>query len=310
MPLCHLCKSKTKLLYNLGRYHYFFCCNCTSLFLDPIPKEKEIETYYRKRFEYSAGLSEEKRIRSRSTKIIQKLLSLHPHGKTLLDIGSGYGYLLEEAKKNNLNITGVELSKNLYVQSFNRLYTNSIYNQTFKEYAIKHKNIKYDFITAIHVIEHIPNPLQFIRQASQLMNRNGILYIETPNFDSWLTKSEKENYTFLTPPDHIWVLSKFSMIRIIEKIKQLNILRISTYSYPEHFMGILRRKLPLQGKQITNNKLQINVKSQILNDKIHFTTEIKKIKYCILDKIIAPLFTPLLNIGAYGSILELYIRKK
>jgi len=41
-------------------------------------------------------------------------------------------------------------------------------------------------------------------------------------------------------------------------------------------------------------------------------TEMNKqnMRFLLFDKLLAPFFTPLLNLGGYGSILELYIKKK
>lgn len=305
MPSCSLCKSETKTLYKVNNYQYFSCSICNLLFLHPIPKEKEIETYYRKIFEYTAGLTEEKRIRIRSIKIIQKLLKLHPQGKTLLDIGSGYGYFLDEAKKCNLDITGIEPSKKLSLQSFKRLKQN-VFIGNLDVFYTTNKNRRFDFISAIHVIEHVCNPLQFIRQAAQLMNKNGILYIETPNYNSWLAKVEKEHYTFLTPPDHVWLFSLKSFKEILKNNQQLIISHVSSYSYPEHFMGIMKKLVPRHPKGDQDTNLNTDLKLRIENSKLVG----KSFKYIAFDKIIAPILTPLLNIGAYGSILELYVKKK
>lgn len=314
MPSCPLCKSDAKQLYKINYYHYFCCSNCKTLFLHPKPTERAVNQYYKTLFGYSTGKVEECRIRERARIIIAQLRKFNPQGKTLMDIGSGYGYFLDEANKLNLEVTGIEPSKKLHSISINQLIDINIIFSSFEQYFKKKQKEKFDFITLIHVIEHVSNPEDFIRMASKMLNKNGILYIETPNYNSWLAKTEKENYTFLTPPDHIWIFSKFSMIRIIEKIKQLNILRISTYSYPEHFMGIMKRKFqnpisPSTPSSGPRGNFQTNSKYQISNDKQMAYLPLKKLKYYFFDRLIAPIFTPLLNIGGYGSILELYIKK-
>lgn len=283
-----------KLFYQIKNFKYFLCQKCQTLFLFPLPKEKIINDYYQNNFRYEAGFLAEKRIRQRAKIILKNLIWLNPNGKTLLDVGSGFGYFLEEAKKNNFKILGLEPSKKLFSQN---ILNKNIKNNTFENYFKKNKR-KFDFITLIHVIEHLNNPKQIIQSAIKLLNGNGILYIETPNLNSHLFWTEKENYTFLTPPDHLWIFSKKSLETIIRDISLIKVVRTSTYTYPEHLMGIIKKKFVILDSRLPANKAKSG-------------TMIKKsIKYNLFDKTLAPFFTPVLNFGGYGSILELYIKKK
>src|SRR3989344_3234667 len=101
MPFCVICKhskSKTKLFCTIGGYIYYHCSRCKTLFIHPKPKFAQISNYYLKNFKYAAGKVNEKIIRSRAKKILKNLIKLSPTGKSLLDVGSGYGYFLDEAK--------------------------------------------------------------------------------------------------------------------------------------------------------------------------------------------------------------------
>ncbi len=271
-------------------------------------------------FEYTAGRVEESRIRKRADIILKKLKQLYPEGKTLLDIGSGYGYFLDEAQKSGLKSFGIEPNKKLAQFSVNSVTGNgvsqltgkSIFNGTFQEYAKNFDSQKFDFITAIHVIEHVRRPLQFINQASRLARTGGILYIETPNYDSLLARTEKEKYVFLTPPDHIFLFSKRSFQLIEVGNPNLSIESISSYSYPEHFMGILKNKLKVRSEtksdlvnklKVSNENLKLDIDSKLKIKNLKF------IKYVLFDKLLAPIFTPLLDCSNRGSVLELYIRR-
>lgn len=301
MLSCKICgKNKTQKKYLLGKYQYYWCYNCQTLFLHPIPNIKFIHTFYSD-YPYETGRFEKKRLKIRAIEILKTLLSLNSNGKTLLDIGSGYGYLLKEANKYNLQTFGIEPSRHLFEYSKKLLKEKSgLFFESFEEFLKGKKVQRYDFITLTHVLEHFIDPKKMINNALSLLSKDGILFIETPNINSWLAKSEKQNYTFLTPPDHIFLLSKKS----IEKMSpNINILRHSTYSYPEHLMGIIKKKL-----QILNNRFDFAQYEQFrINNK---SKNIKtNLKYVLFDKIIAPILSPALNICGYGSILELYINK-
>lgn len=294
---CRLCKKSKNIVYvtTKNNYQYFLCKNCRTLFLYPIPSQKEINNYY-KNFSYVDGMGNEKNIRKRARKILKKLKIMNTKGTTLLDIGSGLGYLIDEANKVNIKSKGIEPSKKLfrYID-----ISNKIANCDFDEYFKTNKNDRFDFITLIHVIEHVPKPKEFLDKVATLLNKNGILYIETPNLDSHLFNAEKTNYTFLTPPEHLYIFSKRSF-NYVQKLKSTH---ISTYSHSEHFMGILKSLIKTINK---NSNPQVNSFKKIEN------TDIRRfnIKFFIFDLLLARIFTPVLNLFDKGSILELYYNKK
>lgn len=310
MLKCEICRSKqTKFFHKIKKYKYYSCQNCQTLFLYPKPTTRLINKYYSKDFKYSAAEINEDQIRERAKKILKQLIKLNPKGKSLLDIGSGYGYFLDEAQKLNFKVLGIEPSKKIMNVLINQLIDTFI-NSTFETYYKRNKNKKFDYVSIIHTIEHLPNPIETIQKASRLLKKNGILYIETPNLDSHLFQAEKYSYIFLTPLDHIWLFSLKSFESIFKNIPDIKIKKISTYSYPEHLMGII--KILIRHRLNSKYDPDLIGTKQIINSKIvsDLGFRISNLKYILIDKIIAPLFTSLLNINKYGSILELYIEKK
>jgi len=291
MVSCKICKSyKTTFYHKIEKYNYYFCPRCLTIFLCHQPNINETNNYYRNKFEYSDGRLNENIMRSRSKIILKNLSKLNRYGKTLLDIGAGLGFFVEEAKKVGLKVIGIDPSKNFT--------PNAVLNINFEEFIRLHPQKKFDFITLIHVIEHVRDPIIFLHQALTRLNQNGVLYIETPNLDSHLFRFEGFSYTFLTPPQHLWLFSIKSFIFITKNWSGFLIKKIATYSYPQHFMGILKSIL------YAKNKTTLPAKN---TRKI---TVIKSVKTALFDNLFAKIFYRLLNIGNKGSILELYIKKK
>ncbi|MBI2641279.1 class I SAM-dependent methyltransferase [Candidatus Roizmanbacteria bacterium] len=300
MSRCEICQnSKTTFFHSLGKFSYYLCTRCRTLFLSPKPSNYQIKNYYSSQFTYDAAESNEVRIRKRAHITLTKLKKMNPKGESLLDIGSGYGFLLEESKKYGIKALGLEPAKKLY----SRAHENTK-NLSFDYYFKKNSKIRFDFITMIHLIEHVADPREIIQKARQLLSSKGILYIETPNLDSHLFYVEKYHYTFLTPPDHIWIFSSKSFSYLLKDEINLSRLNISTYSYPEHFMGILKNTLKFKN---TKNKADSIMRRAERLEKSKVTPF--SFKYLVLDKFIAPLLTPLLNIDNKGSILELYLKR-
>lgn len=303
MIACGLCHyRKTRLSYLKNNYQYYFCPKCITLFIHPFPSNKDLSIYYKK-FTNSAP-QQEKSIRLRSKSIINKLRKLHPTGLDLIDIGCGYGFFLDEARKKNLSVLGIEPATKSYQYAKNSLKLN-VRNINL-ELLFRNHIKKYDFVIFSHVIEHVKNPEKTISQLSQLLKPKGIIYIETPNVNSHLFYAEKENYTFLLPPEHLWLFSLKSFSKLIPS--NLSIIQVNTISQPEHFMGILKNKFKdiLSTSTIQTTKEYKQTQSPTQKP----TNILKRIKYLLFDKTLAPLLTPFLNQNHLGSILQIYLRKK
>lgn len=320
---CKLCGKRTKLKHIVLKFKYYWCGNCKTLYIHPFPSEKILSQYYKNSFQYPAGEKNEIQIRKRAQLILNRLINLNPQGSKLLDIGSGYGYFLDEAHKKRLIISGIEPSIKLIKKS---LHSERIIHDQFP--SKKLLTFKFDFITIIHVIEHVQNPKHMIKEAIKLLHPNGVLFIETPNLNSHLYNFQQKHFTFLTPPDHLWVLSKDSFINTLPN--RCKICKVSTYSYPEHFMGILKSVVNKTKYQTDNHLLIKNISlrannriakqshqyrccyavNKYLINSLAIINIFKTVKYLIFDLVIARLFYRLLNIKQYGSILELHIRVK
>lgn len=300
MAKCKICgNGKTRFFCNVNTFSYHRCDRCRTLFLNPLPKKNDLILYYKKNFDFKAGLANQSRIRSKAKSILKALKGMHSQGTSLLDVGSGYGLLLDEAKKMGLSVEGIEPARRLSRQL--RIQKNiKVIGTDFENYYLYHRRKKFDFIIMSHVLEHAANPKLWLKLASLLLNKNGLLYIETPNLGSHLFQAEKYNYTFLTPPDHLWIFSQQSVDKLIFSISNLFLEKSSTYSYPEHFMGILKSYINSQRHRLS---------SSTLTDYEQNSSIKKRLKYLIFDQAFAKLFFRFLNIGGYGSILELYIRK-
>jgi len=304
MP-CPICTSKnTHYFAHKDSYDYHRCSDCKTIFLHSMPTQKQLRVYYQKRNTYSDGLQNEKVIRKRSRIILRKIAHIVPHAKTLCDVGSSYGFFLDEAYKNGYISTGIEPSKQIarHTKGISQITT---FIGELQDY-LNCKHNQFDVVTCIHVLEHVRSPGTFISLLSQLVKPGGVLYIETPNSDSHLLYAEKNHYTFLLPPEHIWLFSKDSIQYFLPD--NAKIICINTYSYSEHFMGIIKKiVLPVfrHSKQSEESRSSDRIKCFITPNSASL---IKHFRYIFFDKLLAPLFTGLLNLYHKGSILELYIK--
>jgi SAM-dependent methyltransferase len=93
--------------------------------------------------------------------------------KRVLDFGCGNGNFLLKVKKMAAYVEGVELEQRL--ASYFKKKELCVYNN------ISQTSGNFDFITMFHVLEHLPNPVEFLQAISSKLDNKGQLIVEVPN---------------------------------------------------------------------------------------------------------------------------------
>ena len=75
---------------------------------------------------------------------------------------------------------------------------------------------KFDIIILIEVIEHLPYPNQVFYKLNQLLSPNGLLILQTANFEAWQAIKEKENYHYYLP-GHFYYYNESNLKKILSK---------------------------------------------------------------------------------------------
>lgn len=99
--------------------------------------------------------------------------------RRLLDVGCNRGLLLEAARRQGWQVTGVELSP---VAAH---HAREVYGLTIHP-ALDSlpTGSKFDLITLWHVLEHVHAPVDFLRTVAGHLSNPGLLAIQVPDFDA------------------------------------------------------------------------------------------------------------------------------
>ena len=79
----------------------------------------------------------------------------------------------------------------------------------------KIKSKKYSAITFFQVIEHIKNPLEYLKSAKKLLKKDGVLLITTPNQKSPLRLLFGSHWSVFKTPSHHFFYSKKSLEHLL-----------------------------------------------------------------------------------------------
>lgn len=295
---CIICNdNKFSDLFIKNNFKFVTCINCGLIFINPSPRKKELDMYY-KNFNYNLGFTNEHIIRNDSIKVLNDLNTYVINKGYLLDIGCGAGFFIDEARKRGWSVTGVDTSIIAINYAKKKLHLNAFIGD------INHHKLKHDFdlITLIQVIEHIPNPARLLRRINHILKSKGLLYIATPNINSVLFKVLQTDFNYLIPPEHIVYYSSSTLCRLL-KNNGFNIIKSRTWGYPSDLSSIIKKIIKRKSSYREPN---INTIKHIQNDK-----NVKNsIKNCLFENILCASIYKLLNINSGGSILEVYAEKK
>ncbi len=156
------------------------------------------------------NLINERNYKLKQLKYVLSYLRKTKPGK-ILDVGCGHGWLLSALNK-KWKKHGVEISR---FASQNAKKYCRIFNGDLSKYKEKNFNV----ITALHVIEHHKKPEKFIKQIYNKLKKNGILILETPDFDSAAARRFSNNFRLLKDKSHISLFSSESLIRFVRKYR-------------------------------------------------------------------------------------------
>ncbi|WP_315072884.1 class I SAM-dependent methyltransferase [uncultured Clostridium sp.] len=228
---CPMCSSNDNIaLHNFDPVNVVKCKMCGLIYLNPRLNEEYIYKHYAEdEFynNYTTGIGyeiQEHALRGTFEKFF-KILDKRIHtGGRLLEIGCGFGYLLDISKKYFSYCVGTDFSESAVDIAKN--YCDEVYCGGLD--AIPENTGKFDFIIAFSVLEHVYNPNEFIKEISSNLKTGGTLIISTPDVGSYWSKILRKKWPFYIPTEHVCLYKKDTLEYLF---KQNNFTVINSFSF-------------------------------------------------------------------------------
>tara|TARA_Y100001970_G_scaffold291472_1_gene428729 strand:- start:3308 stop:4033 length:726 start_codon:yes stop_codon:yes gene_type:complete len=153
----------------------------------------------------------------------------------ILDIGCGGGLVCEPLSRLGAKVTGIDASyKNIEVAKIHAKKNNLKINYLNTSPEKEDINEKFDVVLNLEVVEHVENLDLFLKSASQLLKKNGIMFVATINrtFESYVKAIIGAEYVLRWLPigTHDW--NKFLKPQEIEnKLKELNLTKLNVNGF-------------------------------------------------------------------------------
>ncbi|MBI2641278.1 class I SAM-dependent methyltransferase [Candidatus Roizmanbacteria bacterium] len=204
---CLICGEKNvRKLKVVDSVQIFECKNCDLGFINQDVQRRTID------YDFEGYRLGEKNLRKRFDLLAGTLSQFKSRGD-VLDVGGGFGLFSSILnQKGNYTIDILEPSLTPY---YLRGTPARVIKNRYEDF-IKGKRGKYDLILMMDVLEHFKNPLKNIKKAKNLLAKDGLLVIQTPNYKSLMAKLCRK-WAWWMVEDHKFFFSPKSIALFLKK---------------------------------------------------------------------------------------------
>ena len=224
LVLCNLCGSdhfKTLFsardrLYGLeGRFQYVRCDDCGLVYMNPQVIPDCISNIYPENYAphlvHSSGADKG----SGRPHLPKTILDTLTTDSNVLDVGCGNGDFLHQLQQHRpCRVSGLDISESASLLAKERygidVFCGDIISAPYKKKS-------FDLISLRSVIEHVPDPKMAMEKAFTLCKPSGLVFIKTPNCDSFGAKLFKDKWYPVDCPRHLYLFSPSTITALLEK---------------------------------------------------------------------------------------------
>jgi len=243
-PLCH--RDEKTTIYRFSPFAVARCSFCDFYYLSPRLKERSALKLYSSStyFEgadrgYVSYSGQEKALRATFHRFLVQIRNLNLARGDLLEIGCGYGYLLQEAKMFFKSCVGTEMSPQ--AASIARIFADHIYEGDVGKIP---SSDKFDCIIAVNVIEHLYEPDVFLATLCNHLRSEGKLILATPNISSLWRHILGRRWPSFKIPEHVLYFNSKSLSLVMNAAGLTNIISLPfLHAFP---ISLIANKLKIR----------------------------------------------------------------
>ena len=183
------------------------------------------ESLFEKTYQFVKGIALKNKL---------KLINSQSQKGKILDIGAGVGNFLAVAKKDGWEVFGTEPSEKAKTIAKTK-------GVPFVENLSELENHSFDIITMWHVLEHVPDLENQIKELKRLLKTDGTLIVAVPNFKSFDAKYYNEFWAAYDVPIHFWHFSKTAIKKLFAK-EDLELVKILPMKFDSFYVSLLSEK--------------------------------------------------------------------
>jgi len=245
------------------------CKTCDFVLTNPRPDDKFIGRYYQSE-KYISHAGGGKGIIDRVYLMARKLtlrwkheliFASKPTG-SILDYGCGTGEFLHYMQERKWTVSGLEPTE------VARQKASELLRQPISKSASEIGEQKFNVITLWHVLEHIHDLNETIRELKNLLTEDGTIFIAVPNHESFDAKKYRAHWAGYDVPRHLSHFSKKTMKQLLSN-HGLTLIDIQPMKLDSYYVSVLSEsyKSPEQNSLLSILKALLNGAQSNLNGR-------------------------------------------
>lgn len=215
--LCFRCGVEGDRLYDIPPFGIVRCPSCGTVFTSPRLRDPgvvyedsdyfDVGVYGFER-KLNVALALQRTWSKGRLDLIEAVLGSGPGSAMLLEVGCAYGLFLQAAEERGFGVTGVEYSR----AAVDWIEKNTVLQVHQGELrSARLPDAAFDVICFWDVIEHVGDPLAFLREAGRVLKAGGLVALSCPNFGSVPARLFRSRWWTLRPEQHLWHFTRSSL---------------------------------------------------------------------------------------------------
>lgn len=177
------------------------CLSCHGVFLGNPPND--LSSYYQLEYYAIPSLERLQQVADKDRNKINVVLRFAAGGH-LLEVGPAFGVFAWQAKQAGFLVDVIEMDTRCCAYLKHTLGVTV--TQSDNPVAAIESLPQHEVIAIWHVLEHLPEPLAFLRAAAENLKPGGVLVIAMPNPDAWQFKLMGRHWPHLDAPRHMTLI--------------------------------------------------------------------------------------------------------
>lgn len=226
---CDLCGSEDhEILFAANRKQWTStivrCKKCRLVYTNPRLESLELKQFYNAESYFTTVSKEDDKIgrnyvnididKEMATERLSWLNLFKKPPGDFLEIGCATGTNLLAAKDSGWRTAGVEISEFAGTFARERLGLNVITGHLEDSGFFDES---FDAVGMYQVLEHVPSPMEMLREVRRILKKGGILAVDVPDFGSRLSRKLGSHSPHLAPPEHIYHFTAGTLKALISK---------------------------------------------------------------------------------------------
>lgn len=177
---CPFCGGpKHLLLHREDSLQMVRCSSCRFIYLNPRPTSRSLLRFYQDYLpEDESSVEAWQRMMQSIFQKAANLIERYKKRGRLLDVGAGFGFFLSEMRGRGWEVVGVEISRKAMD------YAKDVLGLTLHLGPLEKAGFlesDFDVVSGFYVIEHLPDPMAFLKECYRILKPGGLLLLRYPH---------------------------------------------------------------------------------------------------------------------------------